>query len=254
MTHLDEGQLLAVRDDESRHEHVEECTVCRQNLEALRGRGQVVSGALATLDAPTDLEAARARLRERIASQSADTPEVVPLTARRPVRAMWSLSRAAGLLLVTAVGLSALPGSPVRQWVSEALAPDAPEPSVEARTAPMPEAAAEPEASGVRLAVPTGPLRVVVRGANAGSEIRVRWVPGTEAALFAPVGSRFTSGDGRLEANVTAGTVRVELPRGVSPVSLEVGGRIYLRSTDAGLDVPGPVAEQSASEIVFRIP
>jgi hypothetical protein len=57
-----------------------------------------------------------------------------------------------------------------------------------------------------------------------------------------------------LEARVTSGIVRVELPRGIVPVSLEVGGRIYLRSTDAGLDVPGPVAERSASEIIFRIP
>ena len=256
MTHMDEGQLLAVRDDESRHEHVLECARCRESLEDLRSRRDVVSGALAALDAPTDLDAARARLRQRVAARSADAPSVVPLPrARRPRTALWSLSRAAGLLLVTAAGLSALPGSPVRSWVSRVLAPEAPESGGPALAAPAVEGAGGgAEATGIRLRVSRGPLRVVVLGAASGTEIHVLWVPGAEAAVFAPPGSRFTSGEGRMEASVAPGGVRVELPRGVVPVSLEVGGRIYLRSTDAGLDLPGPLAQRSASEIVFRIP
>lgn len=253
MTHMDEGQLLAVRDDEFLDEHLAGCAQCRESLEALRSRHVLVSGALATLDAATDLEAARARIRERVAAQAARTPGVTPLV--RPRTALWSLSRAAGLLLVTAAGLSALPGSPVRGWLSRALAPEATEVRTDVGGDAVPgAAAAAAEVTGVRLAVPRGPLRVVVVGAAAGAEIRVLWVPGSDAAVFAPVGSRFTSGEGRLEARVTSGTVRIELPRGVIPVSLEVGGRIYLRSTDAGLDVPGPATERSASEIVFRIP
>lgn len=254
MTHLDEGQLLAVRDEQSRDEHLAACPLCRQSLDELRHRREVVSGALATLDVPTDLEAARARVRARVAAQSASSPGVASLTPR-PRRALWSLSRAAGLLLVTAAGLSALPGSPVRSWVSRVLAPETPEARSEAVTAPTTETApSEPEVTGIRLSVPRGPLRVVVIGAEAGAEVRVRWVPGSDAAILAPIGSRFTSGEGRLEARVTSGPILVELPRGIVPVSLEVGGRIYLRSTDAGLDVPGPLAERSDSEIVFRIP
>ncbi|HSG07003.1 MAG TPA: hypothetical protein VLA36_01510 [Longimicrobiales bacterium] len=254
MTHLDEGQLLAVRDGESQHEHLVECADCRKGLAELRGRHDRVSGALAALDAPTDLEVARALIRTRVTAGAAHTADVVPLTIP-PRRAFWSLSRAAGLLLVTAAGLSALPGSPVRHWASRVLAPEAPRQGTE--RAPTPASApssAEAEATGIRLAVPRGPLRVIVGGAETGAVIRVQWVPGAEAAIFAPAGSRFTSGEGRLEAQVTSGTVRIELPRGVLPVSLEVGGRIYLRSTDAGLDVPGPVTRQSTSEIVFRIP
>ncbi len=106
----------------------------------------------------------------------------------------------------------------------------------------------------MRLSVPSGPLRVVLRDVLAGSEVRVVLVPGTEAAVFAPAGSRFTSASGRVEARVTPGEVRVELPTGVDPVSLEVGGRIYLRSTDAGLDVSGPVTSRTDDEIIFRIP
>jgi hypothetical protein len=250
MTHLDEGRLLAVRDAESRDEHLAACAQCRDTLADLRSRSQVVSGALAALDGPTDLETARARIRARVAELSAGRAGGVSLPSRRRTT-FWSLSRAAGLLLVTAAGLSALPGSPVRTWVTNVLAPGAPTPDVEALTAPASGAAESP---GIRLSVARGPLRVVVSGAQAATEIRVRWVPGNEAAVFGPVGSRFTSGEGRLEARVSSGAVRIELPRGVVPVSLEVGGRIYLRSTDAGLDLPGPVTEQSASEIVFRVP
>jgi hypothetical protein len=102
----------------------------------------------------------------------------------------------------------------------------------------------------------TGPLRVVVRDAVPGTEIRVLWVPGSEAAVFGPVGSQFTSAaaEGRIEAVVTEGPVRIELPRGVAPLSLEVGGRVYLQSTAAGVDVSLPAAERTDSVIVFRVP
>jgi len=252
MTHLDEGQLLATRDGESSHPHLSECASCRESLEELRGRRDTVARALEALDVPTDLEAARVRVRERVTAGTAERAGAVAMKPRRS-RALWSLSRAAGLLLVTAAGLSALPGSPVRTWVAGLVERVGPEMPAEATAAPS-SPTTEPEVTGIRLAVAGGPLRVVVIGAEAGAEIRLRWVPGADAAVFAPVGSRFTSAEGRIEARVTAGTVRVELPRGVVPVSLEVGGRIYLRATDAGLDVSGPVTERNTSEIVFRIP
>ena len=82
----------------------------------------------------------------------------------------------------------------------------------------------------------------------------MRLVPGDEAAVFAPVGSRFTSAVGRIEAVTTAGPVRVELPRDVTPVALEVNGRIYLRNTAGGLSIMGPTLERTDSDIVFRLP
>jgi hypothetical protein len=177
------------------------------------------------------------------------------VVGRRPRAALWSLSRAAGLLLVTAAAVSALPGSPVRAWLgarfggSQGAAP-APPPAIGG----APAAALAPESTGVRLSVPSGALRVVLRDVAAGTDVRVRLVPGTEASVYAPAGSRFTSAAGRLEARVTPGEVRVELPTGVDPVALEVGGRIYLRSTEAGLEVTGPVVTRTEDEILFRIP
>ena len=267
MTHLDEGQLLALRDEpalaaEGALGHVETCAACRGALDGIRLQARAVAGALEALDAVAwDLEGARDRIRLRVAEHTgaaattafAAVP-VASLPARRARRAAWSLSRAAGLILVTAAGLSALPGSPVRRWIEQAMSPAAVE---QAPTAVEVEPVVEPaaaEEAGIRLPLAGGPLSVVLRGASPGTEIRVTWVPGSEAAVLAPVGSRFTSGEGRMEALLVAGPVRIELPRGVVPVSLEVNGRIYLRNTAAGLDVSGPVTERADAGITFRLP
>jgi len=260
MKHIDEGQILTLRDGQAGassdqdQAHLSTCDTCQAALDDARTRQGVVARALTEMDTPWDVARARVSLRQRIAALSPAEDGVLPF-ARSPRRAIWGMSRAAGLLLVTAAALSALPGSPVRDWVSRML--PAPEGGVPATTETSPSparTAAEEEATGVRFTVGTGPLRVVVDGATSGAEIHVRWVPGADAAVFAPAGSRFTSAAGRLEARVTPGTVQIEVPHSAGPVVVEVGGRIYLRRTDAGLDVTGPVAAQSASEIVFRIP
>lgn len=264
MSHLDEGQLLALRDGAvtpaaEAAAHLAACAVCGEALEASRLRSLAVSGALGALDAGLDpghdLARARERVRLRVTEHTARTAGATPLRPR-PIRwAAWSASKAAGLLLVTAAGLSALPGSPVRRWLDERLAP-----AVEEATPSVAPAAAEavappaPEEAGVRLPLTGGPLAVVLRDAAPGTEVRVRWITGSEAAVFAPAGSRFTSGRGRIEAAGVGGVVRVELPRGVVPVSLEVNGRILLRSTAEGLDVPGEAVERTGDGITFRLP
>lgn len=216
---------------------------------------QEVRRALAALDDDWDLEAARGHVRARVAAHAASTSGATPLSGRRPRRVLWGLGRAAAILLLTAAGAYALPGSPVRSWIRSALDGEAPVAATATPTTPAaPESAKRMEGTGVRLSVPSGALRVVLRDAAPGAEIRVALVPGTEAAVYAPAGSRFTSATGRVEARLAPGEVRVELPTGVDPVSLEVGGRTYLRSTDAGLDVSGPVISRTADEILFRVP
>ena len=262
MSHLDEGQLLAVRDEAGAPEqgalrHLDSCAACRDALDASRVQASAVAGALGALDAdPWDTEGARAKVRLRVSNHAAAAAGARSLPERRPRRAVWSLSRAAGLLLLTAAGASALPGSPVRSWIERWVAPRAEE-AVTPASAPAPEpaaAAVEAEEAGVRLPLSGGPLSVVLRGVSPESEIRVRWILANEAAVFAPVGSRFTSGEGRLEALVVPGAVRVELSRGAVPVSLEVNGRVLLRNTPAGLEVSGLVVERTDAGITFRMP
>ncbi len=268
MIHPDEGQLLALRDDptfaaEGTLAHVESCAECRGALDVIRRQASSVARALGALDADGwDLDAARASVRRRVAEHAAaDATAAVAavrptsLPTRRAHRAFWTLSRAAGVLLVTAAGLSALPGSPVRTWIERMVSPAPAEKRAEPAAEPAAVAEpAPPEEAGIRLPLPGGPLNVALRGAAPGTEIRVTWIPGNEAAVFAPVGSRFTSGEGRMEALLVSGPVRVELPRGILPVFLEVNGRIFIRNTAAGLDVSGPIAEQAEGGITFRLP
>lgn len=261
MTHLDEGQILTLRDDPEAlvahaAAHLEGCAACRDALEGVRRQGERVAGALAALDeAAWSVDAARERVRLRVAAASARAAGGVSLPARRGRWAAWSASKAAGLLLVTAAGLSALPGSPVRRWIGERVSPATTEVApIEAPAATTPGEAPVPEEAGVRLPVARGPLAVLLRDVAPGTEIRVRWIPGAEAAVFAPVGSRFTSGEGRMEARGVSGVVRVELPRGILPVSLEVDGRILLRNTASGLQVTGPVVARDDTGVTFRLP
>ena len=260
MTHLDEGRLLSLRDAPSGHdeealEHVASCEACRVALDAAQTQEGDITNALASLDEAWDLDGARAAVRARVAEKSgrAAQASVVPTPQRRM---SWSLSRAAGLVLLTAAGASAaLPGSPVRGWLSEVFSSeDAGVVGAPTEDAPAAAATSESEDTGVRLAAAGGPLQIVVQGLRPGEEVHVRLVPGDEAAVFAPVGSRFTSAVGRIEAIATAGPVRVELPRDVTPVALEVNGRIYLRNTAGGLSIMGPTLERTDSDIVFRLP
>jgi hypothetical protein len=259
MTHLDEARLLTLRDghpetDPAGEAHVAECGPCQVVLERLRGRAASIAGALASLDASHDLEAARAQVLQRVGGRPSEATEVTPLRRRRP--RLWGaeLGRAAGIILVTATAAAAaLPGSPVRRWVQDLVSSE-PGPA-EAVSAPGTSLAPSArETTGVRLPLSSGPLRVTLLDVGAGGEIHVRWVPGAEAAVFAPVGSRFASGENRIQATVVPGPIRVELPDNLVPVSLEVNGRIYLSKTSQGLEILGPAAERQAEEIVFQVP
>jgi hypothetical protein len=223
-------------------------------LDAVRRQEETIARALSALDATWDLETAREAVRARVASGSEEATQPAVVGRIGPRRLRWTLSRAAGLILVTAAGAAAaIPGSPVRQWLTEAFTAwsGGATPSATTDAASV---AATTEDAGVRLAVESGPVRVVVEGLPPGSEVRVRLVPGSEAAVFAPVGSRFTSAERRIEAVVTEGPVRVELPRAVVPASVEVNGRVYLRNTLEGPNVLAPTWERDGSDLVLRLP
>lgn len=261
MSHLDDARLLAVRDGDADPldlAHVEQCGACRAMLETARARSGVVAGALDTLDVAWDLDAARAAVRARVTEDAARAAGATPLRARAGRTARWGGSRAAAVVVLIAATASALPGSPVRDWLSTVLAgPDGPDAveSTEAvpEAAPMAADEAAPAATGIRL-LAVAPLHVNVRGLPSGAEVEVRWVVGNEVAIFAPVGSRFTSSDGSVEALVSRGPVTVEIPRATVPATLEVGGRVFLRRTGSGLDVSGPAVSRGDDALTFRLP
>jgi hypothetical protein len=270
MTHVDEGLLVAVRDRAAdggdgalARAHLEGCATCRDALADLATRARDVTEALRRLDRRFDLGAARAAVRARVTAAAAAASGGVPIVAgTSPTlpgasRRRWVPRAAASVVfLAAATAAAALPGSPVRGWIRGLLSPatQGPMPATAPAAPPATAAPAVAESTGVRLDAAEGPLRVILKGAAHESAIEVRWVSGTEAAVFAPVGSRFTSAQGRLEAVLVPGPVRVELPRGVTPTALEVDGRVYLLRRADGVDITGPVLRRDADGVVFRTP
>ncbi|MEX2467770.1 MAG: hypothetical protein WD995_12740, partial [Gemmatimonadota bacterium] len=102
--------------------------------------------------------------------------------------------------------------------------------------------------------VPAGGIRVLINSLGPLGRLEVVWIDQATARVDAPAGSRFTYGEGRVEAMVAGGPVRVELPRTGGAVSLEVDGQPYLTRSGEELDVTGPVRQRSDARILFDTP
>jgi hypothetical protein len=245
VNHLDEGPLLTLRDggneaDEEARAHLEACTTCREALEALHATEERVADALTSLDADFDIDAAREQVRARVTAQAAEASGS-PSIVRSPGRGTRALGRAAILVLLTAAGASALTWSPLRTWIAGAISSDDP---ATAETTAASTRGERANNAGIRVTV-TGAARVSILGVAPGDDVTVLWVPGSEVAVFAGDESRFSSAEGLVQATVSGGPVHIELPVGVHPLTLEVGGRIWLRSLSSG-------AEYSVSALARR--
>ena len=168
--------------------------------------------------------------------------------ARGTIRTVRWLGRAAVLVLIGAGALSALPG-PFNGWIprmfSRGPAPVAP-------TAPEPE---PPGQVGGRMEVVSGPVLVRLENIVPGTVIDVRRVVGRAVGVLAATGSEFSYGNGEVRAAVVAGSVTVELPDGVVPVTLIVNGTTYLVVDAAGIEVPGPATVAVGESLVtFEVP
>ena len=214
-----------------------------------RALQETVAEALSTLDESFDVEAAREAVRARVAEASAEAAGSPSISGR----AKWgtkALARAAGLVLVAAVGVSALPGSPVRSWVEGLISGG----EDVARAAPT--EAAPPirtENAGVRVSV-TAPVQVRIFGLAPGEAVSVLWVPGSEVAVFAASGSQFSSGEDGVEATVSHGPIRIELPLNVWPLTLEVGGRVWLRNLESGTEFLVSPEDENHQPLSYVVP
>lgn len=246
MTHLEEATVVALRDNEEALEaelrHVETCAPCGDAVSEAEQRALLITEALASLDDPVvDLEDARASIRARLDRAS-----------ERTLRAggWWMpahMGRAAAVLLIAAGAVSALPGSPVRQWIGDDTSPAA-NPAV--RVAPEQEA----QSAGVTVPVASAGIRVLVSSLGPLDHLEVVWVDGGSARVDAPAGSRFSYAEGRVEALVAGGPVRIELPRSGASVTVEVDGVPYLTRTGDVVEVTGPVGQRSDARILFVAP
>ncbi|MBW3552599.1 MAG: hypothetical protein KY466_03765 [Gemmatimonadetes bacterium] len=245
MTHLDEGTLqaflddgLPVRERAGDAEHLLVCGECRAELDALTRTNARLAAALTRLDVPA--------------------PAAAPPVARR----RWgfgglSLVRAAVLVLVIAAAASAtVPGSPVREWLVEAVRP-APTP-VEA-PGPVPRVVRPPAADVPAAPVGVGlsearEVEVLVTGLE-DARIRLLRSDATGVSVSAVGTLRdpvFRIGSDRIEVvGGAGGELVVEVPRGARLVRLVVDGRRYAEIVDGALSLLEP-GEEDGAGVVWR--
>ena len=254
MEHPNDGMIRALldgealKDQERLEAHLVECPRCAEVASAQSSRLQAVTEALAVFDKDPPLEMARARLLRR----------------EREILRGWSrvrrnLPRAASFaVLITAGAAAALPGSPVRDWLVggwESLTSGGdPSPASLPGEEEAPgggEISGGAETVGATLRAVEGRIELHVRDLPSEASVTILLVPGDQAGIFAEEGTRFRSERGRLEAVAPPGDVTVEVPSGASQVLVIVNGDIFLRKTDQGMELFGPVRTRTPTEIRF---
>ncbi len=247
MSHLTERAILELRDgfmvDADARAHLGECEMCRTALEEAEVCATDIASTLTDLDERFEVDSAHEVVRARLAER-----ETAAGQSREPrVRtSFWTLGRAATFLLVTTGGLSALPGSPLREFIS-GRGSQSPASSTLA-----PSVSGEPV--GMRMIVEDGPVVVELDQVPTGTSIEVRWVTGPAVTVLGAQGSSFTSAQGRVQATITSGPVTIEFPESISAASLVVNGRIYLQRSAGYESTSVPVVERDANRIRFIVP
>jgi hypothetical protein len=258
MTHPDEGTLQALLDGELRPDeragverHVAGCPPCAAELESLRGAAALFAGAILKDDVPVDVDQALWRFEGRRRR---------PAVARR--FAGGAMGRAAVLLLASAAVLSAtVPGSPIRAWLTSLgegpVATETRAPDADAAPSVLSTEHLDDAPAGVSVLPLEGRMRVVFLDPAEGVRLRVRLHDGDRVGVWATgaaVGAHFRTAPDRVEVQgVRDGEVRVEIPRGGREFTLEVDGRVYLRTDGERLIFPGPAADTTGPEILFEV-
>jgi hypothetical protein len=240
--HLAEGTLQALLDGglppvelAAAEAHLAACGECAGALRELRALNERAAALLAVGDVPAPVAQAQMSLR-----------------ARRARQGHWgdarkALLRAAILVLgVAGVAAAAVPGSPVRAWVEQAVLPQkkatlTPGPA----PAPPPRVAAASSPTGISIRPDAGTVRVVLTGASPRLRVTARLVDGDRAGVLArgPAmsGARFRTAPGRIEVvDAGAGEIEVEIPRAARTATVEVNGRVLVAKDGDSLRVLAP--------------
>ena len=258
MGHPDNGQILALLDGEvhgaeaeALRAHMASCPECETRLRGVEEASERATQALGALDGEApDLPKAMSRVQARKSAGA---------TTR-----LISLPRAASIaLLLTAAAASALPGSPVRRWVAQGWqALDGSDPV----TSPQEdrggtggdEDALTPGAglaeTGASIPASTQGVEIWIHDLPAEADLRVIWIEGDEAWIYAGEGTRFNRVGGRLEAFGPPGAVRVELPRNLRQVVVGLDGSVLLRKSGDDVEILAPIQERTPTEILFDAP
>jgi hypothetical protein len=236
MTHVEEGVLQAYLDAEVTagaradiDKHLHSCSTCAAELERMRGAAQLFREVMHDGDVAVAMLPAHARF-----AAARRVARIMP--APKPRRAF---ARAAMFIVgLGAVASAAVPGSPVRGWINDALmrvgllaAPETAQiPPLPAPEPFMPQDAVE--STSLAIEAVGGRVRIVLKNVSDETAVEVRVVESDRAlveATGAAARARFRTGAGLLEIDgVHGGSVVVEIPRSVTnAVVTRDGATIY---------------------------
>lgn len=285
MEHLDEGLIQAFLDKETTgtdgaqvQVHLDVCAECRNQVRLQGERLSQVGEALRLLDLKPKLEEARGRVRAwAMEGREESTTEgyktvtetSVPAGERPTVtraaaswwRSLGSLPKAASIaLLLSAAAATALPGSPVRQWIMDGwhafTGNTATQTDQGEAVSGQPEAALEgavsvPEETGASILPGGEGVEVWVQELSAGAEVSVLWTDDDQVRIFSGEGTGYRTANGRLEAVSPTGSVRIQIPRTLRNVVVGANGQVLMRKTGNSLEVLVPTLNRTPDEIRF---
>ena len=267
MGHPDSGLILAVMEGEAGEKessdvcaHLQGCPECREREEELQRASLSTAQVLADLDVEPDLGSARAAVLDRARQQGSqdihsDGAEEIRFQQARKKGIRWSLPKAASVaIFLTAGAAAALPGSPVRAWLTGLWSDGTPLDSTTAREE-SPDAA-DPESQetvgpAAGIAAFDGGVEIWIHDLPDEAELLVRWIDGQEAWIHAGEGTRFTTRQGRIEAFAAPGTVRIDIPRSLERIDVRLNGSVLLQKHGGELEILEPIHRRTPSEILF---
>jgi hypothetical protein len=241
MTHVEEGMLQAYLDAEVTagaradiEEHLHSCSECAAELAQLRSASDLF--ALAVRD--TDVSAPVLAAQARFVTTRRFAPAHPVLTVPKPRRAF---ARAAMFIVgLGAVASAAVPGSPVRGWINDALTRVGILDDPQSAAAPeLPDAAPPiiedaPESTALAIDAVNGRVRIVLKNVKRGATVSVQLIDGDRTiveAEGAAAKARFRTGAGLLELDgISGGRVVVQIPKSVSNATVEQDGRTIFRT------------------------
>jgi hypothetical protein len=238
MMHVAEGDLQAYLDAEVTagaradiDRHLHSCSTCAAELARMRSAAQLFHNALRDSDVAAPVLAAQARFAHAHRSERT-------LIRPRPRRAF---ARAAMFVVgLGAVASAAVPGSPVRAWISDALTRAGLLDEPQSAAAPvLPEEAPAVqrdaiESTALAIEAVDGRIRIILRNVKPGATISVRVVD-SDRALVEATGlaakARFRTGAGLLEVDgIQGGSVVVDIPRSARDALVQQDGRTIFRT------------------------
>jgi hypothetical protein len=190
---------------------------------------------------------------------------VLPLTvAPRRTYARVPLARAAVMLIgLAAVASAAIPGSPVRALISQAINRITGETEKTGVAAPDAAQTSEPVfdmktdlSAALSIQPAQGKVRITLTEVAPEATVRVRLIDSNRAtvqASGAAAHARFRTSPGRIEmVRVDGGEVVIDLPRSLIDARVEVDGRVIFQKERGQLRLNEPATTGTNPEFIFK--